>query len=265
MNPRLVRQLIGLYPPAWRVRYRVEFQQFLETHPSNVRTIFNVIRCAMYERVLSLGELKMDQRQSSLTLMLYAYLGAIAAGVQFLLDGGRYASRGGDAQSLNADDKLELGQSGLPPVPCRRRDGRRSCNSGDRENGAGRRSMGRHLPPSHTAGGGIGNVGLDGCGRSICRRPLASHALGRERGLGGTSRLAASHHSLGSEFCDIRPHDRRVSPECDQPPPSHSPERFVEAPESLLYGAFHVAGRLSGDDGAWAGGVGVVCPAVRDS
>jgi hypothetical protein len=83
MNPRLVRQLIGLYPPAWRVRYRVEFQQFLETHPSNVRTIFNVIRCAMYERVLSLGELKMDQRQSSLTLMLYAYLGAIAAGVNF--------------------------------------------------------------------------------------------------------------------------------------------------------------------------------------
>jgi len=37
----------------------------------------------MYERVLSLGRFKMDRREHSLALMLYAYLGAIAAGVNF--------------------------------------------------------------------------------------------------------------------------------------------------------------------------------------
>jgi hypothetical protein len=83
MKERLVRQLISLYPPAWRVRYRDEFQAFLEVHPSNVRTVFNVIAWAMYERVLSLVRLEMDGRQQSLALMSYAYLGAMAAGLNF--------------------------------------------------------------------------------------------------------------------------------------------------------------------------------------
>ena len=83
MKERHVRQLISLYPPAWRMRYRDEFQSFLEAHPSSLRTIFNVIGWAMYERVLSLVRLKTDRRQHSLTLMLYAYVGAIAAGVNF--------------------------------------------------------------------------------------------------------------------------------------------------------------------------------------
>jgi hypothetical protein len=37
----------------------------------------------MYERVFSLGGFKMDRRQNSLALMLYAYLAAIAAGINF--------------------------------------------------------------------------------------------------------------------------------------------------------------------------------------
>lgn len=83
MKARLVRQLTGLYPPEWRSRYSEEFQSFLETHPSNLRTILNVIVWAIYERVLSFRRPKMDRRQHSLVLMLYAYLSAIAAGINF--------------------------------------------------------------------------------------------------------------------------------------------------------------------------------------
>lgn len=83
MNARLVSQLIGLYPQEWRTRYGEEFQSFLEDHPSDLGTILNVMGWSMYERVLSLGRFKMDRREHSLALMLYAYLGAIAAGVNF--------------------------------------------------------------------------------------------------------------------------------------------------------------------------------------
>ncbi len=83
MNARLVSQLVGLYPLEWRTRYGGEFQSFLEDHPSDLGTILNVIGWAMYERVLSLGGSKMDRREHSLALMLYAYLGAVAAGVNF--------------------------------------------------------------------------------------------------------------------------------------------------------------------------------------
>ncbi len=83
MNARLVRRLIGLYPAEWKTRYRLEFQCFLETHPSSLKSIFNVIGWGLYERILSFGEITMDQRQHSLALMLYAYLAAIAAGVNF--------------------------------------------------------------------------------------------------------------------------------------------------------------------------------------
>ena len=83
MNARLVGQLVTLYPQEWRTRYGEEFQSFLETHPSNLGTVLNVIGGAMHERVLSLGRFKMDRRQNSLALMLYAFLGAIAAGINF--------------------------------------------------------------------------------------------------------------------------------------------------------------------------------------
>lgn len=83
MNARLVRQLAGLYPPEWRTRYREEFERFLEAHPSSLRTTLNIVGWALYERVLSFGRFKMDRRQHSLALMLYACLAAIAAGVNF--------------------------------------------------------------------------------------------------------------------------------------------------------------------------------------
>jgi hypothetical protein len=83
MNARLVSQLVGLYPQEWRTRYGEEFQTFLETYPSNVRTILNVIGGALYERVLCFGRFTMDRRQNSLALMLYAYLSAVAAGINF--------------------------------------------------------------------------------------------------------------------------------------------------------------------------------------
>jgi hypothetical protein len=83
MNGRLVRQLVGLYPPQRRTRFRQEFERFLEAYPSNPGTILNVIGWAIYERLNSLGIFKMDRRQQSLSLMLYAYLGAVAAGVNF--------------------------------------------------------------------------------------------------------------------------------------------------------------------------------------
>jgi len=83
MNARLVCQLVSLYPQEWRIRYGEEFQSFLETHPSNFRTVLNVIGGALHERVLSFRRLKMDRRQNSLALMLYAFLGAIAAGINF--------------------------------------------------------------------------------------------------------------------------------------------------------------------------------------
>lgn len=83
MNTRLARRLAGLYPPEWQSRYGEEFQSFLETHPSNLGTIFDVVGGAMRERVLSLGRFKMDRRQHSLVWMLYAYLAAIAAGINF--------------------------------------------------------------------------------------------------------------------------------------------------------------------------------------
>ena len=83
MNARLVSQLVSLYPQEWRTRYGGEFQSFLEDHPSDFGTILNVIGWAMHERVLSLGRFKMDRREHSLALMLHAYLGAIAAGVNF--------------------------------------------------------------------------------------------------------------------------------------------------------------------------------------
>ncbi|HET9305445.1 MAG TPA: hypothetical protein VFO46_05400 [Candidatus Sulfotelmatobacter sp.] len=83
MNARLASQLVGLYPQKWRTRYGEEFQTFLETYPSHVQTILNVIGGALYERVLSLGRLTMDRRQSSLALMLYAYLSAVAGSINF--------------------------------------------------------------------------------------------------------------------------------------------------------------------------------------
>ena len=83
MKPEAVRQLIGLYPRAWRTRYGEEFQVLLETQPSTVRTVLNVAGWAMYERVLNLRRLIVDRRQNSLVLMMNAYLAALAGSLNF--------------------------------------------------------------------------------------------------------------------------------------------------------------------------------------
>lgn len=83
MNARLARALLNLYPLEWRARYRGEFQSLLETYRATPRTILNVAGSAIREHIYALGRMKMDQRQHSLSLMLYAYLAAIAAGVNF--------------------------------------------------------------------------------------------------------------------------------------------------------------------------------------
>jgi hypothetical protein len=83
MNARSARRLAGLYPPEWRIRYSDEFQLFLEHHPSDFRTILNVLGSAMHERALAFWRLKMDRRRTSLALMLYACMIAIVAGMNF--------------------------------------------------------------------------------------------------------------------------------------------------------------------------------------
>lgn len=83
MNPRVVRYLTALYPPSWRRRYQREFEIFLQAHPSNLKNILNVARWALLERFFSLGEIPMDARQNSLTLMTFSGLAAFAAGLNF--------------------------------------------------------------------------------------------------------------------------------------------------------------------------------------
>lgn len=83
MNARIVRYLTALYPQAWRQRYQCEFEAFLEAHPSNIRDIVNVAAWAVFERFRSLGDIPMDARQNSLTLMVFSGLAAFAAGVNF--------------------------------------------------------------------------------------------------------------------------------------------------------------------------------------
>ena len=83
MSPRLASRLIRLFPPAWRARYGEEFQALLESHPSTVRAVCNVIVCAVGARVSSWSPFTMDNRQRALVFMTYAYLAAVAAGVNF--------------------------------------------------------------------------------------------------------------------------------------------------------------------------------------
>jgi hypothetical protein len=90
VNGRLAAALVRLYPRAWRARYGEEFVILLSDHPSAATAIANVIGSAARERLiaasLSLSLFwrgDMDRRQHSLVLMSYAYLAAVAAGVNF--------------------------------------------------------------------------------------------------------------------------------------------------------------------------------------
>lgn len=81
MNTQLARLLTGFYPKDWRERYREEFECFLGSHRTDMRTIVNVIGWAMLERILCGRRLKMSGRENSVTLMLFAILAAGAAGI----------------------------------------------------------------------------------------------------------------------------------------------------------------------------------------
>jgi hypothetical protein len=85
MNARLAQWLTRLYPPAWQVRYGEEFRTFLEARSVTRQEILNIIGCALYERVRWFEDYKMSKLQHSLVLMLYAYLAAIAAGVNLVM------------------------------------------------------------------------------------------------------------------------------------------------------------------------------------
>ena len=85
MSPRVARWLTSLYPPAWRMRYGEEFRRFLEARPDTLGAVLNVMGCAFYERLCSFGDYKMSRLQHSLVLMGYAYLVAIAAGVNLYM------------------------------------------------------------------------------------------------------------------------------------------------------------------------------------
>jgi hypothetical protein len=64
--------LVKLYPRRWRVRYADEFEMLLHAHPKGARVVFDVIACALYERLSGFGELDMTKLQRSLGLMVYA-------------------------------------------------------------------------------------------------------------------------------------------------------------------------------------------------
>jgi hypothetical protein len=83
MDSRWARRLTALYPAAWRARYGAEFAAFLEEQPSTLGAIADVVTSAIRERVGGSVGLGMDSRQQSLVLMTYAYLAAVAAGVNF--------------------------------------------------------------------------------------------------------------------------------------------------------------------------------------
>src|SRR5262249_48086212 len=83
MNSRLARWLTSLYPPAWRGRHGSEFPGYLEAQPATLPAILNVIGSALGEQRRASGDFHMDARQRTLVLMAFAYLAAVAAGVNF--------------------------------------------------------------------------------------------------------------------------------------------------------------------------------------
>jgi hypothetical protein len=52
MNPTLARLLTRLYPRPWRERYGDEFEALLEMGPSDVRTLANSVRSALWEHIV---------------------------------------------------------------------------------------------------------------------------------------------------------------------------------------------------------------------
>jgi len=68
---------------AWRARYGNAFTTFLEEQPATLPAIPDVIGSALLEQFRAAGDVHIDARQRMLVLMALAYLGAVAAGVNF--------------------------------------------------------------------------------------------------------------------------------------------------------------------------------------
>lgn len=65
MNPRLAQFLVRLYPSEWRRRYGAEFEAFLESGESGLRTSANVGWSAFCERLVPTQERPIDQSAGS--------------------------------------------------------------------------------------------------------------------------------------------------------------------------------------------------------
>ena len=70
MKKRLARMVTRIYPRAWRERYEEEFTNFLEEENSDLRTIMNVVRAAMWERMFPIVGGSMEQNAYSFGSML---------------------------------------------------------------------------------------------------------------------------------------------------------------------------------------------------
>jgi hypothetical protein len=81
VSARLAQILTSLYPTSWRDRYGEEFRAFLEARPFDVFVICDVVREAFVQRFRLLQNYAMTNFQRSITFTAYAYLAAIAAGV----------------------------------------------------------------------------------------------------------------------------------------------------------------------------------------
>jgi len=63
MNSRFARLLVYFYPSSWRKRYGKEFETLLQSEPTNIRTLLDVVFSALREHVLpSSGENMNEQK-----------------------------------------------------------------------------------------------------------------------------------------------------------------------------------------------------------
>lgn len=88
MSGETARRLVRLYPRAWRERYGEEFLAVLEQRPASVSDLFDVALGALdaWLRPQMVSERKMvvvDRMRSSVLLVLWAWVGLVAAGVGF--------------------------------------------------------------------------------------------------------------------------------------------------------------------------------------
>jgi hypothetical protein len=63
VTPRVARWLVRLYPRDWRARYGKEFEALLEDGSDDFRTIVNVLRSALGERVVPAATLGVAMHQ----------------------------------------------------------------------------------------------------------------------------------------------------------------------------------------------------------